>query len=329
MRRRRLFTLAAGASAVLCAAVCVLWVRSYKSPDRFSGLRGGDRYTLVSAGGRVVLYGPPPGAADAAARRAAEEAVARLRNDRWCWYGWFPSFRPTGNALTIYGVEPGPLFDRFEAADLAADRLRPLLAALEDPQRFAAAHIFLRRRQIGLRMPVVYDKVSFTPWQAEPWVEGANSWRDQPTAEEFVSKHARDVWGAFEYDGLKGTLRPYDPEPRVDTTTLGAESCTLRGEYDPAQLPAIRDQWHRRLDVPIRSIPYWPLVAVTAAGPVVWAVTGVRRWRTRRWRLAGNLCIACGFDLRATPDRCPECGTAAGGQPNPARRSPLPPAPRR
>lgn len=53
--------------------------------------------------------------------------------------------------------------------------------------------------------------------------------------------------------------------------------------------------------------PYWALMLVAGAMPVLW----IRRWR-RRTRFVGEYaCMGCGYDLRESNERCPECGRPA------------------
>jgi hypothetical protein len=54
------------------------------------------------------------------------------------------------------------------------------------------------------------------------------------------------------------------------------------------------------------SVPAWFLILITALAPSVW----LRRRLRQRYRATYNLCLTCGYDLRASTDRCPECGTA-------------------
>jgi hypothetical protein len=62
-----------------------------------------------------------------------------------------------------------------------------------------------------------------------------------------------------------------------------------------------------------RSIGYGDLIIVFGVVPVLWLVhySLVRSLRVQRRQ--HGLCVECGYDLRATPGRCPECGAEPRG----------------
>jgi len=52
------------------------------------------------------------------------------------------------------------------------------------------------------------------------------------------------------------------------------------------------------------TIPFWSLCLLFALLPAARISAYIRR----RLRQRPGHCHRCGYDLRATPDRCPECG---------------------
>jgi hypothetical protein len=58
-------------------------------------------------------------------------------------------------------------------------------------------------------------------------------------------------------------------------------------------------------DIVIFAIPYWAIALCATVLPAWWSLRNHRAARPAR----GGRCAKCGYDLRATPDRCPECGT--------------------
>jgi hypothetical protein len=63
------------------------------------------------------------------------------------------------------------------------------------------------------------------------------------------------------------------------------------------------------------SVSYWVLALVAGLLPAAWVrfrLPAIIRRRVHSERQKRQQCPNCGYDLRATPDRCPECGAVRG-----------------
>jgi hypothetical protein len=89
------------------------------------------------------------------------------------------------------------------------------------------------------------------------------------------------------------------------------------------EMPSVRHPrgvivlYHRDLPDPLGRLlwigRFW-LFVLTLGASVWFGYRFVRAWRARAVK---GYCRKCGYDLRASGDRCPECGTAVtrGGEP--------------
>jgi hypothetical protein len=127
--------------------------------------------------------------------------------------------------------------------------------------------------------------------------------------------------------------RPPPPPPPVSWEARASRSRGGISWSDPMFAPFLKGVWrrwgfmHGTFDDPLAGlnswegrpsysttelfiVPWWALLAAFGPLPLGRGLVALAR-RRRRLRVSAGRCAKCGYDLRATPQRCPECGAAA------------------
>ena len=198
-----------------------------------------------------------------------------------------------------------------------ARRLLTLLSALSLLLCVAAAVVWVRSYFVGEAL--IWNGVRREAGKSQEVLWSVNVW----SAQGGVGVYHDQLWmpagfyaRADTFDWARDRMRvyPYVPIPQLQrgryVQGLGVTLFEWRGEQTWPTMdlasPAASNPARERVLI----LPYWLPVLLTALLPA-WAALHWRRARRTASRLRGGLCPQCGYDLRATPGRCPECGAAA------------------
>jgi hypothetical protein len=139
---------------------------------------------------------------------------------------------------------------------------------------------------------------------------------DGPTLTAMVTAFIYDPDGPWDSLHNRPTVllsRPYLPAVLATgvrmATAGGFESATVSlPPPPPTPSPAAARTWPRNGPL-LRAValPFWLPTLLAAILPARFIIARIRTHR-RRLQTLNGLCPTCDYDLRATPDRCPECG---------------------
>jgi hypothetical protein len=208
--------------------------------------------------------------------------------------------------------EPFPNFNRFAAVRRA---LLTFVAAISFLLLLAVLYLWVRSHFIA---EVIYFRPTTAPEEfASPMPNKPGRWEFQWNLASSAGKAQvvrRNIGMSEGREAKTWHLRPDDP---ASLTTLSPRD-PLDVDWRIAGIQYFRSDRRYFTSGQMRAwvwgfmivtVPYW-LLAVATAIPPAFMTARFLRHSNRRRRIKAGLCPNCGYDLRATPGACPECGSS-------------------
>ncbi|MDB5331185.1 MAG: hypothetical protein JWP03_2336 [Phycisphaerales bacterium] len=285
--KRRAFTLLSALSLVLCVGTCAIWVRSYRFTD-----------TLYRERRQIQPV-----------NERSEDAITSNSGRIWVW-----------RSLRIYNAK---MYGSAEAPHRSTRRAGPgdrvvvIISNLMGPGQDTIAN-----------QPVPDDGYIRLPWLGPIRAQGRTADLigeaiHDGFAEADLIQHANVI---VTFADTHETNPPSPSPGRTSSTSWAlargrpANATSPPAIFSPPAPPGTGSHWrklgfefvslwqpeftHSRQEWQI-SFPHWMVALLCAVLPGLRLLASMRR----RLRTRANCCTICGYDLRATPERCPECGT--------------------
>jgi hypothetical protein len=114
------------------------------------------------------------------------------------------------------------------------------------------------------------------------------------------SKH----WSDSAFAGNGDEFTNFEAEIDVREAVMIVKRRATSGWWGVSLSSDVASEYPQKPRFVFLAVSTWYPVVGLGVIPILWIAFQLRR-KSRR---SGGFCTGCGYDLRATPDRCPECG---------------------